>query len=109
MTSSFTRLLTKTASVKRATMTSGKRGTPTTVITSLPCMPLMPVDAETRTRLHLDTPHQLWQTMIPGSYTVNRGDVLVLESVDYPISVVEPWPFRTGDPRTRLILEKLEI
>lgn len=107
--SSFTRLLTEEASVKRATMTNGKRGSPTTVITSLPCMPLMPVDAETRNRLALDTPHLLLQTFIEGTYTLKRGDVLVLDGTDYPVSVVDgPWPFRSGDPRTRLILEKLE-
>lgn len=110
MTSSFTRLLTKTATVKRAEIVSGKRGgTPETVISNLPCMPLMPVDAETRNRLALDTPHQLMQTMIPGTYSVRRGDVLTLEGVDYPVATVEPWPFKSGDPRTRLILEKLEV
>lgn len=106
--SSFARQLTQTASVKRAVITSGKRGAPTTVIANLPCMPLMPVDAETRNRLHLDTPHQLVQTMIQGTYTVKRGDVLTLETVDYPVATVEAWPFRAGDPRTRLILEKLD-
>ncbi len=109
MTSSFTRLLTKTASVSRATLSGGKRSTPTVVIVALPCMPLMPVDAETRNRLALDTPHQLMQTMIPGTYSVRRGDVLTLEGVDYPVATVEPWPFKSGDPRTRLILEKLEV
>lgn len=108
MTSSFTRLLTKTASVKRAAISGGKRGDPTTVIASLSCMPLMPVDAETRNRLYLDTPHQLYQTMVAGTQTIKRGDVVTVDGVDYPVATVEPWPFKSGDPRTRLILEKLE-
>lgn len=109
MTSSFTKLLTKMiTTVERAEITSGKRGEPTTQFTNVPCMPLMPVDAETRNRLALDTPNFLVMTIIAGTYNVRRGDVITLEGIKYPVATVEAWPFRTDDPRTRLILEKLE-
>lgn len=64
-TVSFRRLATVTASTKRPpAVVSGKRGTPTTLLTGLKCTPLDPVDPEVRQRLGLNTPHELLQTFL---------------------------------------------
>ncbi len=73
------RFLTVTATTKRTpTVTSGKRGTPTTKLTDLRCMPLDPASPEVAQRAGLDTPHTLLQTVVDG------GDMfyeLVLENL----------------------------
>lgn len=61
----FARLATVTASTKRSpAVVGGKRGAPALNLTGLKCTPLDPVDAETRQRLGLDTPHELKQTFL---------------------------------------------
>lgn len=64
---SFSGLATVTASTKRASISSGKRGTPTQNLASVSILPLMPVDPEIRQRLALDTPHELAQTFAADS------------------------------------------
>lgn len=59
----FNRWATVRASTKRSPdISSGKRGSPTTNISSLKCTPLTPVDPELRQRMGLETPHTLWQS-----------------------------------------------
>lgn len=46
----------------------GKRGEPETYLVGLKCTPLDPVDPETRQRMALDTPHEVLQTFVQGTY-----------------------------------------
>jgi hypothetical protein len=85
----FRRMATNTASTKRSGLTSGFA----TNLTNLKCLPLMPVDAEMRKRLDLNTPHVVYDTYLHGVTDIKRGDHLVINSVEYPIRSVAPWPW----------------
>jgi hypothetical protein len=107
--STFLMLASETSSTKRPpALSGGVRGAPETFIASLRCLPLAPVDAETRQRLGIDTPHELRQTFIQGGLDIAEGDVLVVGSAEYPIRAVEEWwwPW-DGEDTLRLILEEL--
>jgi hypothetical protein len=102
------RFLTETASTKRPpAISSGKRGTPATKISSLKCTPLDPVDPELRQRLAINTPHELLQTFVNGGLDILEGDFLVYGATDYPIRSCAEWKWR-GVVFQRLILEDLK-
>jgi len=106
----FSRLATVTASTKRApALASGKRGSPTTYLSSLACLPLDPVDAEVRQRLALNSPHELVQTFVQGGLDIAEGDLLVVGGAEWPIRAVEDWVWPgEGLAYQRLILEELK-
>lgn len=101
------RFLTVTASTKRApAISSGKRGTPVTQVTSLRCTPLDPVDPELRQRLALNTPHELLQTFTAET-AIAQGDLLVVSGVEYPIRSCAEWVWR-GTTFRHLVVEDLK-
>ena len=104
---SFQRLATVTASTKRATLTNGLRGAPTTKLSNLKCFPLDPVDPDLKQRLALDTPHELLQTFLEGNPDIVEGDVLTVASEDYPIRSVGDWVWGS-DTYRHLVLENLK-
>jgi len=110
MSASFQKLATVTCGTKRSpSVASGKRGVPTTHLSGLKCLPLDPVDAEIRTRLELDTPHEVLQTMIEGGPDIKEGDVLVVGSSEYDIRSVADWNWRPSATDTLLlVLEELK-
>lgn len=68
-TRTFQTYTTVDATTKRSpAVSSGKRGAPVANLTGLKCTPLDPVDAETRRRLGLETPHELKQTFLADSF-----------------------------------------
>lgn len=104
----FGRGATITASTKRSPAASGgKRGVPTTFIATLQCAPLDPVDPETRQRLAINTPHELLQTFVDAGLDILEGDILVVDSVDYPIRSAAQWSWR-GSEFVHLIIEELK-
>lgn len=104
----FGRGATVTASTKRSPAASGgKRGTPTTFIASLRCAPLDPVDPETRQRLAINTPHELLQTFVDAGLDIQEGDILVVDSEEYPIPSAAQWSWR-GSEFVHLIIEELK-
>lgn len=111
--SSFSRLASVGAYTKRASVSSGKRGTPTTKLTNLSITPLDPADPATRgelqERLGLETPYALLQTFVAGNLDIREGDVLVVDSTEYPIRAVTDWSGGTAvDGFMRLIVEELK-
>jgi hypothetical protein len=106
--SSFTRLATVTASTKRATLTGGKSSGFAASLSGVACLPLMTVDAETRQRETLKTFHELKDTYVGTGLDIAEGDVLTVAAVDYPIRVVEEWPWGDGSTFLRLIVEVLK-
>ncbi len=66
--SNFKRMAKLTASTKRSQTTGAgvnrMKGVPSVLLTGLPCTYLDPVDADTRKRLALETPHELLQTFL---------------------------------------------
>lgn len=95
MSTSFSSLATVTASTKRAAaISSGKRGTPTTNITSLSCTPLDPTSPDLRQRLGLQTAHEVLQTYAEGTdLDIKEGDILVVGGREYPIVAVGDWTY----------------
>lgn len=106
---SFSRLATVTASTKRSPATdgAGKKGLPTTQVSSLICTPLDPVSAEVQQRLQLDTPHELLETFADGDLDILEGDTLVVGSTEYPIRAVAEWTWRSSE-FLHLIVEDLK-
>ena len=73
------RKLTVTASTKRQpSITSGKRGVPTTNLTGVKCTPVAPLDPELKKRMDIQTPHELLITFADGGTTQYK---LVLEDL----------------------------
>ena len=105
---SFQRMATVTASTKRAAaISAGKRGTPTTKLSSIKCLPLDPVDPELKQRLALDTPHELLQTFVEGNLDIVEGDILTVSGEDYPVRSVADWVWG-GDVYRQLVIELLK-
>lgn len=104
----FLRAATITASTKRAPASSGgKRGQPVAYLTEIRVTPLDPVDAETRQRLALNTPHELLQTFAHGGLDILEGDVLVVGTTEYPVRSAGQWAWR-GSEFVHLVLEELK-
>lgn len=100
--SSFTFLATVTAKTKRAALTTGW----VDELTGLKCFPLAPVDPETRKRMDLNTPHMVFETFFQDAPDIKAGDLLVIDSVEYPVRSVAPWPFGV-DTRLHVVVEDL--
>lgn len=103
-------MATVTASTKRPpAISSGIRGAATTNLSSLSCLPLDPVDAELRARVAIDTPHELLQTFVQDGLDIAEGDILVVDSTEYPIRAVEDWYWGPDEENyLRLIVEELK-
>lgn len=99
----FSAIATVPANTKRGNITTGF----VAHLIGLQCTEKFPVDTETRLRLQLNTPHTLWQTMFQGELDIKKGDKLVIDTVEYPISHVEPWPYYENDMRLRVYFEDL--
>jgi hypothetical protein len=109
----FSRLATVSASTKRASVSSGKRGTPPTKLSGLSITPLDPADPSTRgelqERLGLETPFELLSTYVAGTPDIREGDILVVGAVEYPIRAVSDFTAAASMPAyKRLILEQLK-
>lgn len=106
--SSFTRLLTVTASTKRPpAVSNGKRGELAAYLSTLKCSPLDPVSAEISQRVALNTPHEVLQAFI-GADDVREGDVLTVGGKDYPIRAVEDWANFRGVTFRVMVLEDIK-
>lgn len=114
MSMAMLRLLSVTASTKRAAMSSGKRAAPVAYLTGVVCMPLDPVSAaetaQYQTRRGTDAPTFLYQTVCSNEHDIEPGDVLTVASVDYPIIGVEPWAESSNNEGgfLRLVVEKVK-
>lgn len=88
-------LATKTASVKRAAITLGKRGEPATVLTGLACTPLYPADPGAANNLLMrpeaETPYHLLETFVIGNPAILGGDLLVVDGEAYTVRAAAPW------------------
>lgn len=96
--------LTCAAEVRR----SSGGGAPVTVIESLGCMPIWPLDAETRARLGIQTPITLFQTVICTDQ-VRAGDLFIPSSGEvFQVRAVERWDWSVecDEPFWVLVLEK---
>lgn len=106
-------LATETASVKRAQISGGRRGTPTTVISNLRCTPLMPADPGRVNALlqhsKSNAPYRMLETMVLGDQPILAGDTLVMDGDSYTVRAVANWkPGRfSSRPFTHLTVEEI--
>lgn len=107
-------LATRTASVKRASIASGKRGTPATVLTGLQCTPLYPADpgevANLLQRLNIDTPYRMMETYVIGNQPIQAGDTLEVDDGSaYQVRAVANWSVNRPSTRafTHLTVEEI--
>lgn len=104
---SFQRMANKTAIVKRTAYSGGTETGLATVYASVPCLPLDPVDPETRERMGLNTPNDVLKTTVDGAaFVVKKGDVFAVAGKDYPVRAVSTYEFHDGI-WSELILEDL--
>lgn len=92
----FQHMATDTATVKRPpVIVNGKRGAPVVEEgVELAIFPLMPLDPQVRASIPLDTPIILLQTFTEGSsIDLQEGDLLIVDSVEYPIRRIGKWPY----------------
>lgn len=107
-------LATRTASVKRASIASGKRGAPATVLTGLQCTPPYPADpgavANLLQRLGINTPYRMFETYVLGEQPIQAGDTLeVDEDGAYQVRAVASWTANRPSTRafTHLTVEEI--
>lgn len=102
------RMTTVEASTKRLPVVSGgKRGAAVTHLAKLQITPLEPVDAELRQRVDpLKAAHELHQAFADGAPDVRQGDILVVDSVEYPIRAAAAWSGRR--PCVHLVVEEVK-
>ena len=102
---SFARLATETATTKRSPVISGnKRGVPVAhITTAFACTPLDPADSERardlafRLRQGTQGAFELLECYVDASLDIREGDVLVVDSRDYPIRGVGVWSWKSAD------------
>jgi hypothetical protein len=106
--SSFDRLATKTASTKRAPAPTATKhvGAPTTKLTGLKCLPLDPNLSDSVREAVSGAPYVPLQTMIHGDYDILEGDILVVDTVEYPIRVVRRFDWLDSEYRVIVVEEK---
>jgi hypothetical protein len=102
-TIAFLRHLSQTYTTKRATVSGGKRGSPSAYLAGVKGSPLDRTSPEVQARLMLDAPMVILQTFVLGSVDITPGDVLVSGTTDYQVRAVELWtdsPVGEGDFKT---------
>lgn len=117
---SLSHILTATAQIKKApTITGGKMGSATLQGSSFAISPPVTVDITVGQQLGmdsvlrhehgLDAATSLLQAFAEFDYGVGRGDILLIDGVDYPVRVVEPWPWHINNTkRYRFLLERFD-
>ena len=106
MSASFDGMATVTVSTKRkATVSGSKRSTSSTFITTTKCLPIDPVDSQTRYTFGNEIAVESKQTFCRASLDIREGDYLVVGSVEYQIIGVAEWGWDDEDFKHLLMNE----
>jgi hypothetical protein len=89
---SFRLMATATYATKRNATTSGVTTKAASKLTGVKGTPLMPVTPEIIERYQIQSPRQTFVVYVEGTLDILNGDILVFESVDYPVRGIGPWP-----------------
>lgn len=96
--SSFSELASVSASTKRSGgIASGLEASYAESIASLKCLPLDPVSADVIQRIPTLSFMEALQTAVEGGLDIVEGDLLVVNSTEYPIRAVEDWHWPPDD------------
>ena len=102
---SFDKLATVTASTKRGgVIVDGLEQDPTTVIASLSCLPLDSVSPEVAQGFEELGWREILQTAVQGGLDIVEGDILVVNSTDYPIRSVADWYWGPNDADYQILI-----
>lgn len=110
MSRTFDAMATVACSTKRKpTISGGKAGAPATSISSMSCWPLQPLSDQDQLSqtFQLETLVNMLETYVQGTLDILTGDILVIGSTEYPIRIIQSWPF-DGSIRYRLVVEDLK-
>ena len=90
--SSFELMATVMASTRRSGgISDGLEAAYAEEIVSLKCLPLDPVSAEIAQGFEGLSFREILQTQVEGGLDIVEGDLLVVDSVEYPIRAIEDW------------------
>ena len=90
--SNFALLAIVTASTKRSGgISDGLEAAYAEEIVSLKCLPLDPVSPEVAQGIEGLSFREILQTQVEGGLDIMEGDLLVVDSVEYPIRAIEDW------------------
>lgn len=82
-------------STKRAEVSAGRRTGAVEYLTDLKCSPLDPADPARRGELRgehkVDAFKSILETFVKGTPDIKRGDILIVNNVDYPVSGAAVW------------------
>lgn len=93
------------ASTKRnPAAVAGVVAAPATYLTGLELLPIMPVSDDIRLRYTIESPREAYVTYIQGVVDIVEGDILVVDSVSYPVRAASPWPAHNY---TEVIVDKV--
>lgn len=103
---------TKSATIKRASVASGKRQSPTTHLSGLKCTNLWPADSGRLGQLVevglIESLVNVFETIMVGNHDIRPGDILVVDTVEYVIRGAAQWEYpRSTDYFTHLTVEKV--
>lgn len=101
------RLMTITASTKRApAVTGGRVGAAVTHLASLRCMPLDPNTPDSMRELVTDIAYRPLFTLAAGVVDIVEGDVLVVSGHDYPIQHVQRFDWKSTEYRLLMVEDR---
>lgn len=110
MSRSRSHLATQTCRIKRVEFTDGRSELPASHLSNVRCTPIMAVDESAITPSRSQSIGGAMvnrkQVMIFNNYDIKSGDILVLNSREYPISDVNPWS--VSEPFMVLILNDVQ-
>jgi len=91
--SAFDRLATITASTRRGggVGADGLEEDYAVEIAALKCLPLDPVDPEIAQGIENLSFREILTTAVEGGLDIAEGDILVVDSIEYPVRAVEEW------------------
>lgn len=106
-------MATKTCDIKRVSIdaNTGTTGLPTIHLTGVPCTPLMSLDESSVVNSIRPQPLSgamvnRKQVMVFEPYDIEKGDTLVLDGVEYPITEANLWSIR--EPFLVLIVNEVQ-
>lgn len=106
---SFERLATTTASTKRSVKAGSQFGEPTSNLSGVACLPVMPIDPQVAATMNVEAPYELMETFVDGVIDIVEGDLMTVDGIEYRVRAVGDWPFAYSSTAYKaLVLEEVK-